>query len=227
MKAATNVAADFDEIARALAAGSAHEELTPAERALLAHTPAHARRAIDVGCGDGVITRVLARRGVDMVGIDLSPGMIDLARARTDPALRIAYRLADVMTADLPDGAFDLVVSVSMAHHLPLDRIVPRLARLLAPGGTLLLQDVMNRRGLSQLPANAVAMVANRLRRLMQPSRITSRVAAAYHAHGADEDYLDVSMVRPTYASLLPGALVILHLEWRYSVIWRSPTLPT
>jgi len=61
----------------------------------------------------------------------------------------------------------------------------------------------------------------------MQPSRITSRVAAAYHAHGADEDYLDVSMVRPTYASLLPGALVILHLEWRYSVIWRSPTLPT
>jgi 2-polyprenyl-3-methyl-5-hydroxy-6-metoxy-1,4-benzoquinol methylase len=227
VKPVARVAADFDEIARALAARSAHEELTPAERALLAHTPAHARRAIDVGCGDGVITRALAKRGLDVVGIDLSPGMIDLARARTDPALGVTYHLADVMTADLPDGAFDLVVSVAMAHHLPLERIVPRLARLLVPGGTLLLQDVMSRRGVSQLPANIFAIVASRVRRLVQPSRITSRVAAAYHAHGADEDYLDVSMVRPVYASLLPGARVMVHLEWRYSLVWQSSTLPT
>ncbi len=56
MKRITDVAADFDTIADALACETAHETLTPAERALLTHVPARAKHAIDVGCGDGVIT---------------------------------------------------------------------------------------------------------------------------------------------------------------------------
>jgi len=223
VKPISEVAADFDAIASVLADGSAHETLTPAERVLLGHVPTHVRRAIDVGCGDGVITRSLARRGIEAVGIDVSPGMIQLARARTDRSLAIEYRQADVMTADLPDGVFDLVVSVSMAHHVPLDVIIPRLARLVAPAGTLLVQDVMTRRGIGQLPINLAAIIATRVRRLVVPSRITSRVTAAYNKHGADEQYLDASSVARAYEPLLPGARVYRHLEWRYSVVWQSP----
>jgi len=223
MKRITDVAADFDTIADALACETAHETLTPAERALLTHVPASAKHAIDVGCGDGVITRVLATRGMSVVGLDVSPRMIALARARTDPRLRIEYRHADVMTADLPERTFDLVVSVAVVHHLPLDVIVPRVARLVAPGGTLLLQDVMNRRGLSQVPINVAAMFSRQVRRLTAPSRTTARVAAAYLAHGAGEAYLDASAVAAVYAALLPGARVHHHLEWRYSVVWRAP----
>ena len=227
MKTLTTVAADFDEIATALAEGTPRETLTSAERALLAHVPAHAKRALDVGCGDGVITRALASRGMNVLGIDVSPRMIDLARGRSDPALRIEYRHADVMTDALPDGAFDLVVSVAVVHHLPLDAIVPRLARLVAPGGTLLIQDVMNRRGVAQLPINVVAAATRHLRQLIAPTRISSRVVAAYHAHGAGEEYLDASMVRQAYAPFLPGARVYLHLEWRYSAVWQSAGRPT
>jgi hypothetical protein len=118
---------------------------------------------------------------------------------------------------------FDFVVSVAVAHHLPLDVIVPRLVRLVAPSGTLLLQDVMNRRGFSQVPVNVAAMLSRRIRRLTAPSRITSRVAAAYLTHGAGEVYLDASAVAAVYAALLPGARVFHHLEWRYSVVWRAP----
>ena len=223
MKAITDVAADFDAIADALACETARETLTPAERALLTHVPANARHAIDVGCGDGVITRVLATRGMRVVGLDVSPRMTALARARTDPGLRIQYRHDDVMTADLPERTFDVVVSVAVAHHLALDVIVPRLVRLVAPGGTLLLQDVMNRRGLSRVPINVAAMFSRQVRRLTAPSRITSRVAAAYLTHGAGEVYLDASAVASVYAALLPGARVYHHLEWRYSVVWRAP----
>jgi hypothetical protein len=115
------------------------------------------------------------------------------------------------------------VVSVAVAHHLPLDVIVPRLVRLVAPSGTLLLQDVMNRRGFSQVPVNVAAMLSRRIRRLTAPSRITSHVAAAYLTHGAGEVYLDASAVAAVYAALLPGARVFHHLEWRYSVVWRAP----
>ena len=223
MKTITDVAADFDTIADALACEPAHDTLTPAEHALITHVPGNARYAIDVGCGDGVITRVLATRGMSVVGLDVSPRMVALARARTDPRLRIEYRHDDVMTADLPERTFDLVVSVAVAHHLPLGVIVPRLAGLVAPGGTLLLQDVMNRRGLSRVPIDVVAMFSRQLRRLTAPSRITSRVAAAYLTHGAGEMYLDASAVAAVYAALLPSARVYHHLEWRYSVVWRAP----
>jgi len=223
MKTITDLAADFDTIADALACEPAHDALTSAERALITHVPGNARQGIDVGCGDGVITRVLATRGMSVVGLDVSPRMIALARARTDPRLRIEYRHGDVMTADLPERTFDFVVSVAVAHHLPLDVIVPRLVRLVAPSGTLLLQDVMNRRGFSQVPVNVAAMLSRQIRRLTAPSRITSRVAAAYLTHGAGEVYLDASAVAAVYAALLPGARVFHHLEWRYSVVWRAP----
>ena len=134
MKRITDVAADFDTIADALACESAHETLTPAERALLTHVPANAKHAIDVGCGDGVTTRALATRGMSVAGLDVSPRMIALARARTDPRLRIEYRHADVMTADLPERTFALVVSVAVAGRASLSPPgVALLRRLAAP----------------------------------------------------------------------------------------------
>ena len=221
-KPLSEVAADFDAIAAALARGAAGEALTPAERWLVARVPGNARSAIDVGCGDGVISRALARRGLTVVAVDISRGMIDLARAKSDAALPIEYRQADVMRDELPGGAFDVVLSVAMAHHVSLDVLVPRLVRLVAPGGVLLLQDVMNRRGIAQIPVNLAAMVTRHARQLVVPSRVTGRVARAYDAHGANEEYLDASMVAQTYRSLMPDARVTLHLEWRYSVVWRA-----
>jgi len=195
--------------------------LTPAERALLAHVPPGVRRAIDVGCGDGAITRALAASAVQVLGIDVSPRMIELARSRTDASLHVEYRQLDVMGDELASAAFDLVVSVAVVHHFPLERAVPRLAALVAPGGMLLIQDVMNRRGLRQLPANALGALVRRAREIASLSVPSANVVAAYRAHGDAERYLDVAEVAKAYAPLLPSAQVQLHLEWRYSVIWK------
>ena len=224
MKTIPQIAADFDAIAAALATGSPRTRLSPAEASLLAHVPAHAKRALDVGCGDGVVARALAARGIHVLGIDVSPGMIELARARSPRSLPIEYQQVDVMSADLSLDRFDVVVSVAVLHHLPLDVIVPRLASLVAPGGTLLLQDVMDRRGLLQLPINATAVLARGVRELITRSRVPSRVTATYQLHGAGERYLDVSVVAGVYRALLPSARVYVHLEWRYSVVWQRPS---
>ena len=209
-------------IAAALAAAPVRDTLSPAERWLLRHVPTSARTAIDVGCGDGLLARAMAGRGLSVLGVDVSAGMIELARARSGKTPGLDYQLADIMSAGGTLGTFDVVVSVAMAHHVPLRDVVPALVHLVAPGGVLLLQDVMNRRGVHQLPVNIMAMAVRQARQLIAPSRITSRVAAAYHEHGAHEEYLDASMVVPTYASLLPNARVVLHLEWRYSVVWHA-----
>ena len=221
MKPMRAVVADFDRIADAIAADPRPDVLTSAERFLLRHVPAHAQRALDVGCGDGWLTRALAAHGIATLGIDASPRMIALARARAGAAPLIEYQVADVTTDALPPSAFDLVVSVSMAHHAPLERVVPLMAAAVAPGGTLLIQDVTTRRGVRHLPVNAVAWFAERLRLVPGAGRRRPTIAALYEAHGADERYLLASEVADVYAGILSGARVYLHLEWRYTAVWH------
>lgn len=224
MKPIAQIASDFDAIADAIGNGRAHESLMPAEQALLRHVPPGARTGLDVGCGDGVLTRALARRGVAMLAIDVSPKMIDLARARTDRGMMVDYRVGDFMTLSLPPAAFDVVMSVNTVHHMELERVVPRLVACVAPGGTLLIQDVVTRNGVRALPINVVASVRRRLRRLLTPSRISSRVASLYAQHGIGESYLTPERVVAEYQAILPDARIEQHLEWRYSVIWTRPS---
>jgi SAM-dependent methyltransferase len=94
-------------------------------------------RALDAACGTGRHARHLVGRGHEVVGIDLTPEM--LVRARETVA-HVDFVEADL--ADIPagDGAFDLVVcGLALAHVGRLDRAVGELARVLRPGGHLVI----------------------------------------------------------------------------------------
>ena len=225
MKPVSAVIADFDRIAGALGAQPSADVFSMAERFLLSRVPATAKQALDAGCGDGRISRALARRGIHTVCLDVSPGMIALARTRTPDAQRslLEYRLGDIMTAQLEQRAYDLVISLSTAHHAPLGAFVQRLAGALAPGGTLLIQDVTTRYGMWHLPVNALAWLARRLRLVPATEGRSPAIAALYEAHGSGEEYLQASDVASVYRAILPDARVHLHLEWRYTVVWRRP----
>lgn len=216
------VVTDFDGIADAIAADPLPDTLSPAERFLLRHVPAGARRALDVGCGDGSLTRALAARGITTLGIDASPRMIALARARAGATSLLEYRVADILADPPPSPVFDVVVSVAMAHHAPLDAVVKYLASAVAPGGTLLIQDVTSRRGLRYLPVNALAWLARRARVAVGGGVRRPAVDALYETHGAGEMYLEHSEVAEAYRTVLPGARVYQHLEWRYTAVWHN-----
>src|SRR5947207_11224373 len=114
MKQMRSVVADFDQIADAIAADPCPDILTIAEHFLLRHIPPGARRALDVGCGDGVISRAIAARGIATLGIDASPGMIALASAHAGGSSLLEYRVVDITANPVPPGTFDVVISVAM-----------------------------------------------------------------------------------------------------------------
>ncbi|MHB8642576.1 MAG: class I SAM-dependent methyltransferase [Gaiellaceae bacterium] len=90
-------------------------------------------RVLDLGTGTGSVARILAERfpAAEIVGVDLSPRMIDEARARTD-APNVRYEIADAQRLAFDNGAFDLVV---LANMIPF---FDELARVVAPGGHVL-----------------------------------------------------------------------------------------
>lgn len=93
------------------------------------------KRALDLGCGLGWVSRWLREHGaLSVLGIDLSEKMISRARELTaDEAIH--YRIADIETVDLPDTAFDFVFSSLTFHYIrDFDRLARKIHRSLTPG---------------------------------------------------------------------------------------------
>ncbi len=95
------------------------------------------RRALDVGCGAGRIAQLLAERGFDTEGIDVSGEMLRLAR-QTNPTVR--FHQADICEWALP-RRYDLISAWDSIWHVPLaaqEALLTKLLGGLAPGGVLI-----------------------------------------------------------------------------------------
>jgi SAM-dependent methyltransferase len=119
----------FDRLSPGWSATRGIEHLEPA-LAAVGGAPA---RILDLGTGTGRAAATLARRWpeADVLGIDLSPGMIEEARRQLPPELagRVRFEVGDASQLAFDDAAFDLVV---LANMIPF---FDELARIVAPGG--------------------------------------------------------------------------------------------
>jgi SAM-dependent methyltransferase len=100
---------------------------------------------LEVGCGSGRLTARLADRlpRARFTGVDLSAPMIRMARERLAGRSGIDLRVADVLRLPFPDGTFDAAWSIASIKHWP-DRArgVAEMARVVRPGGSVLLLEV-------------------------------------------------------------------------------------
>lgn len=105
---------------------------------------AGAERVLDVGCGDGYVTRLIAARvpAGSVLGVDPSPRMIEVARTADDQLTNVDFQVGDVTTMTFT-RAFDLAVSFNALHWVVDQETAYRhIAAALAPGGRLLAQYV-------------------------------------------------------------------------------------
>lgn len=220
--APSKIQADFDRIALL-----SHDEWNHNRhyhRYLLKHLPSSGADALDIGCGTGAFSRLLAQRFRRVLALDLSPRMIEVAKERAGPYPNIDFRVADVTTFDLLSERFDCVASIATLHHLPLEPMLSRIKVALRPGGTLLVLDLFEAEGLADRLTGTLALPAHLGLMLLKHGRLRApaKVRAAWDEHGRIDTYLTLSQVHRACAAILPGARVKRHLLWRYSLVWKK-----
>jgi ubiquinone/menaquinone biosynthesis C-methylase UbiE len=217
-----SIRSDFDRIALLPEAGWNHNAHYHAR--LLNQIPQRCRRILEIGCGTGEFSRLLAARAESVLAVDLSPQMIRLARERSELHANVEFVNADVLTYQLPDEHFDCVATLTTLHHLPAERALGIIKKTLKPGGVFVCLDLYQRSNLSDLLFDCVAYPANILLRLLKTGRPRPprEVREAYARHGETDEYLTLSQIERVCAEVMPGARVSRHLFWRYSVVWKK-----
>ncbi len=110
----------------------------PIVRELLKEAPRG--RALDAACGTGRLVLLLATMGYDVIGVDASEAMLDIARGKTPSA---DLRLGQLDDLPLPDAAIDLVTCcLALTHVADLAPVMTEFSRVLRPGGQVILSDM-------------------------------------------------------------------------------------
>ena len=145
--------------------------------------PLKGQRVLDVGCGGGILADAMARKGADVLGIDLAEKSLKVAQLHALEAgtSQITYRLvaAEALAAEMPDQ-FDVVTCMEMLEHVPDPAsVVQACARLAKPGGWVFFSTI-NRNPKSFLMAilgaeyvlNLVPRGTHEYARLLRPSEL-------------------------------------------------------
>ncbi len=161
----------FDEAADH---GLADPECRAAWRSLLLeHLPAAPARIADLGCGTGTLALLLADEGYAVDGVDFSPEMVRLARAKAGHVA--TFHEADAAAPPLDPAAYDVVLSRHVLWAMPSPAAaLARWTRLLRPGGRLLLVEGSWSTGAGLTAEDTVGLVAAagyqpQLRRMPEP----------------------------------------------------------
>jgi len=193
---------------------------------LLKHIPAQCDQALDIGCGTGGFSRLLAQRAQHVLALDLSPQMIRVAQERSRSFNNLEYQVADVLEYELPTAHFDCIVSIATLHHLPLDLMLEKMKTALKENGVLMVLDLFQAESISDYALSIPAIPWNFALRLWKQHRLQPplKVRAAWAEHGRTDVYPTLSKVRRSCQSILPGAHITRHLLWRYSIRWTKPS---
>lgn len=186
------------------------------QRVVLDAVPAGARRALDVGCGEGMLVRDLRERVPEVVGLDLHEPSLALGRSLAGDG--VGYVRGDVLAHPFEPASFDVVASVAALHHMDAAAGLRAMRDLVRPGGVLVVVGLARSRLPRDLLWELAGSVSTRWLKL-SPSR-------TYWEHSAPvvwpppETY---DAMRRVAEDLLPGVRYRRHALWRYSLTWTKP----
>jgi SAM-dependent methyltransferase len=180
---------------------------------LLGQMPIDCDAALDIGCGDGALSRQVAQRCSMVIGIDANGPILSVARNRTTSP-SIEYIEGDFLTHQFGEARFDFVSMVASIHHMSLAAALEKASGLLRPEGVLAVLGVFRERR-ADLPYSAAAVPINAY---LAVRRGWSDPGAPIKPPG-----MTLPEIRGAAKDLLPNVRIRRLLLWRYLLTWRHP----
>jgi 2-polyprenyl-3-methyl-5-hydroxy-6-metoxy-1,4-benzoquinol methylase len=182
---------------------------------VLRSIPANCQHALDVGCGEGLLSRQLAILCERVTAIDADHEALQRGSAASLAEDGITFVEGDVMTHPLGDECFDFIAVVATLHHLPLRPALGRFYSLLRPGGVL---SIIGLYRPGTIQDYALAVAGKSASWVLRWFRTLAEVKAPLQEPGET-----LGEIRKACDALLPGNKFRRHLLFRYSVVWRKP----
>lgn len=188
--------------------------------------------AVDAGCGPGQLALFLASRARRVVGIDASPAMLTVAQQeqRRRGLANVSFVCADIAAGPLPPGCAAFVGCDCVLHDTALDATLPALRRLVAPGGLLVVRDLVVAH-----PRRAQSVLWQALRTARRAPGYVQRFGVstarrllafeghpAWLRHRARHPRLTPDGFVAAYGRHLPGARFV-HYGWASAAFWPAP----
>jgi SAM-dependent methyltransferase len=180
---------------------------------LLRQMPIPCDAALDVGCGDGALSRQIARRCSLVVGIDTNGPILSVAKERTTTP-SIEYIEGDFLTHQFGEARFDFIAMVASIHHMSPGAALEKASGMLRPRGVLAVLGVFRERR-ADIPYSAAAV----------PINVYFAARRGWSDSGAPVKTPDLTLpeIRAAAKDLLPNVRIRRLLLWRYLLTWRRP----
>jgi SAM-dependent methyltransferase len=193
--------------------------------------PEHGGRALDLGCGSGRHSAMLAARYREVLGVDVSEPMLAIARVRR--ALpNITYQQRDLRDVRVDtDGRFDLVFSVNTLHHVSdLEQALHQIRDLVVPGGRVILIDnvasrpaISRRWFIGEAVRGLVLDVVRRRRPVREAFELFRlNIHPGWLDHITTDRFLSRAEFEQRYGSVFPGARYT-DLYFARAMCWDVP----
>jgi ubiquinone/menaquinone biosynthesis C-methylase UbiE len=180
-----DVEAQFTRQARAYAeTNQAKDEKAMAGLARLA-APEKTDRVLDVACGPGVLTRVLARQSLQAVGCDVTDALLDIAKqgAAAAGVPNVSFSRGSAMALPFETDSFDLACCRAAFHHFETPAaVLAEMVRVVRPGGRLMIADILASEN------DRAARAHNNLERLCDPTHTHALARSEFERLFADRD---------------------------------------
>jgi SAM-dependent methyltransferase len=157
---------------------------------LLGLLPEPPARIVDLGCGTGTLSVLLAEAGYDVDGLDFSPRMIELAERKADGITGVSFLQADAFEPPLPGATYDVVLCRHVLWAMPDPAAaLRRWLRLLRPAGRVLLVEGRWSNGAGLSAEQVVQLVEDAGR----PASLTRLTDSSYWGRSISDDRYLVS----------------------------------
>ncbi len=101
------------------------------------------KTVLEAGCGVGMASAYLAKRGLNVTGVDLDDEQIAMAKTFQGESGNLRFMVDDITTLPFEDGKFDMALSIGVMHHIPTwDKALTEIVRVLKPNGNFLFGDL-------------------------------------------------------------------------------------